>query len=215
MRVRKPSFSSKFKPAPEIKHDSRVLTGFGGVTVLSGYLLATGLVAGLRSRLNNVRKVGDYAAFSLVYLLLLFISLGGRRPGHLKYFGADGLLGRMAWLRRIPATSTISRFFIACGKEIVGYIGEANVDYVIGCLRRLGRQSLSVITLDVDGTVVSTRGHQGFASKGYNPIKKGARGSGSHHDPSAIDIKYPTISSYIGDRYQISLKNEGARWHCY
>ena len=175
MRVRKPSFSSKFKPAPEIRHDSRVLTGFGGIAVLSGYLVAVGLVAGLRSRLKNIRNVGDYAAFSLVYLLVLFISVGGRRPGHLKYFGADGLLGSMAWLRRIPAKSTISRFFMACTKELVGFIGEANVDYVIGCLRRLGGEALTAITLDVDGTVVSTRGHQGFAAKGYNPIKKGAR----------------------------------------
>lgn len=175
MRVRKPSFSSKFKTALEIRHDSRVLTGFGGVTILSGYLVAVGLVAGLRSRLNNIRKVGDYSIFSFVYLLLLFISVGGRRPGYLKYFEADGLLARMAWLRRIPAKSTISRFFVACGKEIVRSIGEANVDYVVGCLRRLGGDALTAITLDVDGTVISTRGHQGFAAKGYNPIKKGAR----------------------------------------
>ena len=40
MRVRKPSFSNKFKPAPQIKHGSRVLTGFGGVAVLSAYLMS-------------------------------------------------------------------------------------------------------------------------------------------------------------------------------
>jgi hypothetical protein len=175
MRVIKPSFSDKYKPFPEIRHDSRVLTGFAGVTVLSGYVAAAGLVEGLRSRLKKIRKVGDYAIFSLVYLLLLFIAMGGRRPGHLKYFAADGLLARMAWLRRIPGRSTISRLFMTCGKQVVEYIGEANVDYVVGCLRRLGGEVLSTITLDVDGTVVSTRGHQGFAAKGYNPIKKGAR----------------------------------------
>lgn len=175
MRVIKPSFSDKFKPTPEIRHDSRVLTGFGGVTVLSAYLVASGLVADLRFRLKKIRKLGDYTSFSLAYLLLLFIAVGGRRPGHLKYFEADGLLARMAWLRRIPGKSTISRFFMTCGKELVAYIGEANVDFVIGCLRRLGGNALTAITLDVDGTVVSTRGHQGFAAKGYNPIKKGAR----------------------------------------
>ena len=90
MRVRKPSFSSKFKTSPQIKHDSQVLTGFGGVTVLSAYLIAAGLVEGLRRRLNNIRKLGDYPVFSFVYLMLLFICLGGRRPGHLRYFEADG-----------------------------------------------------------------------------------------------------------------------------
>ncbi len=175
MRVKKPYFSSQFKPSPEIRHDSRVLTGFGGITLLSSYLSATGLVSGLRFRLKNICQTGDYAAFSIVYLLLLFVSVGGSRPGHLQYFCADGLLGRMAWLKRIPGKSTISRFFLSCTKKIVGYVGEANVDFVVGCLRRLGGNSLSAITLDMDGTVISTRGHQGFAAKGYNPIKKGAR----------------------------------------
>lgn len=206
MRVTKPSFSHKFKTAPEIRHDSRVLTGFGGVTVLSSYLVAVGLVTGLRSRLKKVRKLGDYAAFPLVYLLLLFVAVGGRRPGHLKYFGADGLLARMAWLRHIPSSSTISRFFMACRKTIVACVGEANVDYVIGCLRRLGGEALTAITLDVDGTVISTRGHQGFAAKGYNPIKKGARS----YFPLTVHVSEVGQFIEISHRPGNSADNEGA-----
>lgn len=206
MRVRKPSFSSKFKTAPEIRHDSRVLTGFGGVTVLSAYLFAVGLVAELRSSLKNIRRLGDYAAFPVVYLLLLFIAVGGRRPGHLKYFGADGLLARMAWLRRIPSSSTISRFFLACRKELVSFVGEANVNYVLGCLRRLGGEALSAVTLDVDGTVISTRGHQGFAAKGYNPIKKGARS----YFPLTVHVSETGQFIEINHRPGNSADNEGA-----
>jgi hypothetical protein len=190
----------------EIRHDSRVLTGFAGVMMLSAYLTATGLVAGLRLRLNKIRAVGDYAVFCIVYLLLLFIALGGRRPGHLKYFEADGLLARAAWLRRIPGKSTISRFFAACGKEIVAYIGEANVDYVIGCLRRLGGDALKTITLDVDGTVISTRGHQGFAAKGYNPIKKGARS----YRPLTVHVSETGQFIEINHRPGDAADNEGA-----
>lgn len=206
MRVTKPSFSPKFKPAPEIRHDSRVLTGFGGITVLCAYLTATGLVAGLRSRLKKVRKLGDYAAFPLVYLLLLFVAVGGRRPGHLKYFGADGLLARMAWLRHIPSASTISRFFMSCRKTIVACVGEVNVDYVIGCLRRLGGEALTAITLDVDGTVISTRGHQGFAAKGYNPIKKGARS----YFPLTVHVSETGQFIEVSHRPGNSADNEGA-----
>ncbi len=206
MRVTRPSFSPKFKPAPETRHDSRVLTGFGGVTVLSGYLIAVGLVAGLRSRLKKVRKLGDYAAFPLVYLLLLFVAVGGRRPGHLKYFGADGLLARMAWLRHIPSSSTISRFFMSCRKTIVASVGEVNVDYVIGCLRRLGGEALTAITLDVDGTVISTRGHQGFAAKGYNPIKKGARS----YFPLTVHVSETGQFIVINHRPGNCADNEGA-----
>jgi Transposase DDE domain group 1 len=31
------------------------------------------------------------------------------------------------------------------------------------------------ITVDLDGTVISTKGHPSWAFKGYNPIKRGAR----------------------------------------
>ena len=206
MRVRKPSFSSKFKTTLQIKHDSRVLTGFGGVTVLSAYLIAAGLVEGLRCRLNNIRKVGDYPIFSFVYLMLLFICLGGRRPGHLRYFEADGLLARTAWLRRIPGTSTISRFFVNCGKTLVACVGEANVDFVIGCLRRLGGEALKAVTLDVDGTVISTRGHQGFAAKGYNPIKKGARS----YRPLTVHVSETGQFIEINHRPGDAADNEGA-----
>lgn len=206
MRVTKTSFSPKFKTEPETKHDSRVLTGFGGITVFSAYLAATGLVAGLRWRLKKVRKLGDYAVFSFVYLMLLFVSVGGRRPGHLRYFQADGLLARTAWLRRIPGRSSISRFFLACRKEIVACVGEANVDYVIGCLRRLCGEVVSTITLDVDGTVISTRGHQGFAAKGYNPIKKGARS----YRPLTVHVSETGQFIEISHRPGNAADNEGA-----
>ena len=206
MRVKKPSFSTKFKTEPGIRHDSRVLTGFGGISVFCAYLTATGLVTEMRSRLKKIRKAGDYAVFSLVYLLLLFVAVGGQRPGHLKYFGADGLLARMAWLRRIPGRSTISRFFLACRKEIVTYVGEANVDYVVGCLRRLCGEALTAITLDVDGTVISTRGHQGFAAKGYNPIKKGARS----YFPLTVHVSETGQFIEISHRPGNSADNEGA-----
>ena len=51
-------------------------------------------------------------------------------------------------------------------------LAEMNSELVIEKLTELG---LNEITVDLDGTVVSTKGHPSWAFKGYNPIKKGAR----------------------------------------
>jgi hypothetical protein len=48
---------------------------------------------------------------------------------------------------------------------------ELNGELVIEKLRSLG---MLEITIDLDGTVVSTKGHPTWAFKGYNPIKRGA-----------------------------------------
>jgi hypothetical protein len=48
---------------------------------------------------------------------------------------------------------------------------ELNGELVIEKLQSLG---LLEITIDLDGTVVSTKGHPTWALKGYNPIKRGA-----------------------------------------
>jgi hypothetical protein len=106
-------------------------------------------------------------------VLLLFLVCGGRRLEHLKYLSADGLLPRLAWLRRLPSHPTISRFLAACRSAAVKALRLLNAQFVVGCLRRLG--TVFFITLDLDGTVISTRGHQERTRKGYNPIRRGAR----------------------------------------
>lgn len=173
MRVTKPLFSTRFKPIPSIRHDSFNLTGFAGITLFSAYLNSVGLVMRLREKSLGLPKIGDYSVFSMLLLLLLFIASGGERPAHLAYFASDALLARVAWLKRIPSSPTISRFFALCRKAIVKIVVELNIEFVIGCIHRLG--VYGTLTLDLDGTVVSTRGHQERTRKGYNPIRRGAR----------------------------------------
>jgi len=49
---------------------------------------------------------------------------------------------------------------------------ELNTELVI---ERLDALEMTEITIDLDGTVISTKGHPSWAFKGYNPIKKGAK----------------------------------------
>ena len=51
-------------------------------------------------------------------------------------------------------------------------LAELNSQLVVEKIEELG---LNEITIDLDGTVISTKGHPSWAFKGYNPIKKGAK----------------------------------------
>jgi hypothetical protein len=108
----------------------------------------------LREKSLGLPRVGDYPVFSILLLLLLFVASGKERPAHLAYFASDALLARMAWLKRIPSSPTISRFLALCRKAIVKMVVELNIEFVIGCIHRLG--VCGALTLDMDGTVVST-----------------------------------------------------------
>jgi hypothetical protein len=173
MRVRKPEYSAQFKPICDTVHDQRVLTGFGGLVLFVKYLWSIGLVKSLRKALKDHRTTGDYGGDSLALLVLLFLVAGGRRMAHLKYFAHDGLLKRLAWLKTMPSKATLSRFFSGFRWALVVALMAINRDVVIGHLLRIGitRQ----VTLDLDGTVLTSRGKPERAQKGFNPHRRGAR----------------------------------------
>jgi hypothetical protein len=173
MRPSKAAFAPTFKPEPAVRHDSRVVTGFGGLVLFSAYLRAVSFTEALRERTREASVAGLFPLFSVLLLFVLFLAVGGRRQAHLAYFLHDGLLARLAWLRRLPSAATLSRFFSACKAPLVALVAELSARLVLGCARRLG--VTDAITLDLDGTVVSTRGRQERTRKGYNPIRKGAR----------------------------------------
>lgn len=174
MRVRKPEFSGRFKPICEVVHDQRVLTGFGGLLLFTRYVWSVGVVKNLREALREHRTAGDYGGGSLALLLLLFIVAGGRRFAHLEYFKQDGLLKRLAWLKRMPSKATLSRFIRGFRAKMVSALMMVNRDFVIGHVRRVGVRKQ--LTLDLDGTVVTSRGRPEGSAKGYNPGRRGARG---------------------------------------
>jgi len=137
------------------------------------YLWSTGVVRELRKSLATHRFSGDYTAGSLALLILFFLVAGGRRPAQLSYFAHDGLLKRLAWLREMPSHTTLSRFLTGFRAVTLAVLVTLNRQFVASHLRRVGLTS--ALTLDLDGTVVSTRGHAERARKGYNPTRKGAR----------------------------------------
>lgn len=77
----------------------------------------------------------------------------------------------MVRLPRIPHRTKISAALKQFASDSLKALIELNGQLVIEKLQPLG---LLEITIDLDGTVVSTKGHPTWALKGYNLIKRGA-----------------------------------------
>jgi hypothetical protein len=75
-------------------------------------------------------------------------------------------------LTRIPHRTKLSTTLKQFTSDSLKALAEMNSELVIEKLTELG---LNEITVDLDGTVICTKGHPSWAFKGYNPIKKGAR----------------------------------------
>ena len=97
--------------------------------------------------------------------------LGTERLHHIDYLRGDPLFRRVVRLTRIPHRTKLSTALKQFTSDSLKALAELNSELVIEKLTALG---LDEITVDLDGTVVSTKGSPSWAFKGYNPIKKGA-----------------------------------------
>jgi len=98
--------------------------------------------------------------------------LGYRRLREMEFYRHDPLVLRVAGLRQLPSVPTVSRMLNEFDPQSVGDLQKANRELV---LDRLATERFSTVTLDFDGSVLSTRRHAEGTAVGFNKQKKGAR----------------------------------------
>ena len=156
-------------PRPELEFTGGVVTAYGGAGLLREVLERLEV----REALGQVVGPGAGRAYHTADYLtgLLDGALLGRGrqceiaalrddPGGLMALGRPGM----------PSQSSISRFLNACTKPVAEQVWRINRRLV----RRL-RSNYVTATLDLDGEVISTRGHPHRATRGYNPKRRGAK----------------------------------------
>ncbi len=108
----------------------------------------------------------------VVMLLVTHLILGFRRLREIAYYKDDPMILRTLGLRSLPDISTISRN--------LSQMDDASVDNVQNLSRSLVveglvREQFPRLTMDFDGSVLSTKGHAQGTSVGFNKTRKGAR----------------------------------------
>jgi hypothetical protein len=114
---------------------------------------------------------GDFSIGDLLFMLLIMILLGVERLSHIEYLRTDPLFRRVTRLTRIPHRTKLATALKQFTSDSLKALVELNSELVVEKIQELGLYDL---TVDLDGTVISTRGNPSWSFKGYNPIKKGA-----------------------------------------
>jgi len=108
----------------------------------------------------------DFGVVRMVLTVLALLWSGGRRVRHLDYLAGDPVVHRFCGLRRLPTSRTLGRWLGAFRARHLPRLQAVNARVVADGIRASGLRRL---TIDVDGSVVSTGLQVAWAQRGYNP----------------------------------------------
>jgi hypothetical protein len=142
------------------------LTSFAGLELVRRYFLQLRLAERLRHHLTGAELETDFGPVRMVLLLLGLLIAGGRRLRHLMFLKADPLVLRFCGLQRVPTPRTAGRWLRRFTHTQLDRLLRVNDELVAEAIRR---SRVRRLTIDVDGSVVSTGLRVEWAFRGYNP----------------------------------------------
>jgi hypothetical protein len=165
VRRRKLDLPARVNGNLRLEFGDAALTSYAGLEVFGQYLRQTGFNALIRQVCAEA-PVGDYAVVALIRVVLAVLLVGGRRLRHLAFVQDDVVVQRFAGLRVFPTARTVSRWLQRFTMRTVGTLQALNAAVVARVVPRVAARTL---TVDVDGTVVSTGLQVERAFRGFNP----------------------------------------------
>ncbi|MHC4402495.1 MAG: transposase [Planctomycetota bacterium] len=160
---------------PEIRcesADEAKLTSFAGLVIFQNLFSQLGIKQRLRQCFGHLRQSATYRGHEIVFWLIVHLILGFRKLRDRDYYQDDPMAKRILGLKRLPDVATISRALSALDEEAVAGYRAMSRNLV---LDRLEAEQLARVTLDFDGSVLSTSRHAEGTAIGFNKKKKGAR----------------------------------------
>ena len=112
---------------------------------------------------------GDTGFASTLLLLVAMLLVGARRLRHVKFLEGDPLVLRFAGLGRLPSRSTLGRFLKRFNYERYTQLEKFSRELAWDSVSQLRFPRL---TVDVDGSVLSTGLKVGRAFRGFNPHRR-------------------------------------------
>jgi hypothetical protein len=112
---------------------------------------------------------GDYKVNEIVLTFIALWLSGGNRLRHIRYLAGDFLIKRLVGVQRLATERTLSRWLKRFTPGTLGILNQLNGELVMNALTSL---KLKRVTLDFDGTVLSTGDNVEKSGRGYNPNKR-------------------------------------------
>ena len=172
MRYNKRALIARKNKILPIRFIGQDMTTYSGLTLIDHYFRIYKIHRRLKDTLHAYTFKGDYSIGDILFILIVMLLIGTERLQHIDYLRSDPLFCRVIRLTRIPHRTKLSTALKQFTSDSLKALAELNSQLVVDKLQELG---LNEITVDLDGTVISSKGHPSWAFKGYNPIKKGAK----------------------------------------
>lgn len=198
MRIGKRGFAARIKGNLRIEFGDERLTSFAGLELIRRYVHDGGLHARLAEWARRRGRRGDVPLVGLVLLIVALLLVGGRRLRHVRRLYGDPIVRRFTGLDRLPTRRSLARrlseFRAAEFAELDDVILRTAADAI-------APQNLARLTIDIDGSVLTTGQKVRGALRGYNP----------HHrkNPSY----YPITATLAQSGHVISHRNRPGNVH--
>lgn len=173
MRSRKAEIVRRVHALPEVvfDHDHK-LTSFAGLVLFQQLFAVLGLGSRLRACFAHLGRRRVFGLARIFLQLVTHVLMGFRRLRDRDDYADDPLVCRVLGVSRLPDVATITRTLANADAKAVDHTRELVGDLT---LERAVTESLPRVTLDFDGSVLSTRRHAEGSAIGYNNKRKGAR----------------------------------------
>ena len=172
MKCSKTAIHRKTHRIPEIRFEDQRLTSFAGLVVYQSLFSRIGLKRQLSGCFRHLTVSPIFGHGVVVLLLVVHLLLGYRRLQDMRYYQDDPMVRRLLGLERLPDVATVSRTLAGLDEASVTHLRRLNRQRV---LEQLGKLGLARITLDFDGSVLSTGRFAEGTAVGFNRKKKGQR----------------------------------------
>ena len=198
MRYRKASLGASVKNDLRVEFTETGLSSYAGLELLIRYFRSIRLNDRIRRHFQGVTVPGDYGTAAMIRVVLGLLIVGGRRLRHLDFLRGDVLFERFCGLAGLPSLRTLSRWLGQFTSASIARLQAINAEIVGRVVETL---SLRTLTVDVDGSVVSTGLTAERAFRGFNP----------HH--RKVPSYYP-ITACLAETGQIlRVKNRSGNIH--
>lgn len=171
MRLTRKQVQARARKIPVLRFEDQRLTSYSGMVLFQALFQRLDLKSRMLRSLGRARGTA-YGLHVLFLQLLVHLLAGFRRLRERDYYFDDPLLPSVVGVHRFADTSTLTRRLAEGGpKSVVAARSELRTLVT----ERIAKEKLARVTLDFDGSVLTTRGRAEGSAIGYNRKRRGAR----------------------------------------
>lgn len=169
MRLRRTDLQRRINGNLTFRASDDRLSSYAGLELLRISCCRVFLPSLLRRHALKHLPGTDYGKVSMVLLVLALLFTGGRRLRCINSLHGDPIVERFCSLQNLPTARSMARWLGRFDNDSVMGLRRVNEELVGNLIRSM---SLPRLTIDIDGSVLSTGLQAEGAERGYNPHRR-------------------------------------------